>query len=528
MSKGSSILAALVTLGGIGVGDAVAVAGGGARGAALPVDEGAVHAAQSAGGVVAQETIDIDTTQAGRPFPHFWEQVFGSGRAVLSLRESYRDDLRAMKRDIGLEYVRFHGIFDDENGVYSEDREGRPVYNWSYVDQIYDGLLANHVRPFVELSFMPSALASSQVPHAFWYKPLPAPPRDYGKWGGLIENFARHLVERYGIDEVAQWYFEVWNEPNIEFWTGVPKQETYFRLYRTTAEALKRVNPRLRVGGPATAQAAWIGPFIAWCAREKAPLDFISSHIYANDTAEDVFGTHERIGRRDMVARAVKKVHDEVKSSGMPELPIHWTEYNASYKNEQDVTDSAFMGPWLANNIRECDGMAATMSYWTFSDVFEEQGVVKTPFYGGFGLIAAGGIPKASFNAFRMLHELGDRRLPVRSESALATRREDGSLAIAVWNYSDPDETGAAREIVLKLDGVRDGAAARIERLDAEHGSALGVWKSMGSPAYPTREQLVRLGEAGKLPQAEAVEVRGSSLRLKLQDKALALIQVKP
>jgi hypothetical protein len=117
VSKGSSILAALVTLGGIGVGDAVAVAGG-ARGAALPVDEGAVHAAQSAGGVVAQETIDIDTTQAGRPFPHFWEQVFGSGRAVLSLRESYRDDLRAMKRDIGLEYVRFHGIFDDENGVY--------------------------------------------------------------------------------------------------------------------------------------------------------------------------------------------------------------------------------------------------------------------------------------------------------------------------------------------------------------------------------------------------------------------------
>jgi xylan 1,4-beta-xylosidase len=527
VSKGSSILAVLVTLSGIGVGDAVAVVGGGARGAALRVGEGAVHATQSAGGDVTRETIDIDATQAGRPFPHFWERVFGSGRAALSLRESYRDDLRRMKRDIGLEYVRFHGIFDDENGVYSEDREGRPAYNWSYVDQIYDGLLANHVRPFVELSFMPAALACSQVPYAFWYKPLPAPPRDYGKWGGLIENFARHLVERYGTDEVSQWYFEVWNEPNIEFWTGVPKQETYFRLYRTTAEALKRASGRLRVGGPATAQAAWIGQFIAWCAREKAPLDFITTHIYANDTSQDVFGTHERIGRRDMVARAVKKVYEEVRSSAMPGVPIHWTEYNASYKNEEEVTDSAFMGPWLANNIRECDGMATTMSYWTFSDVFEEQGVVKTPFYGGFGLIAAGGIPKASFNAFRMLHELGDRRLPAASESALATRREDGSLAIAVWNYSDPEEKGSPREFVLKFRGVRDGAAAQITLLDAGHGSALGVWKSMGSPSHPTREQQARLREAGKLETAEAVEVRGRPLRVKLGDKALALLEVR-
>ncbi len=120
----------------------------------------------------------------GRPFPHFWEQTFGSGRAILSLRDSYRRDLRTMKAATGIQYVRFHAIFQDEVGVYEEADGGQPVYNWSYVDQIYDGLLENGVRPLVELSFMPRKLAASQEPHAFWYKPFPSPPKDYSEVGG--------------------------------------------------------------------------------------------------------------------------------------------------------------------------------------------------------------------------------------------------------------------------------------------------------------------------------------------------------
>src|ERR1700688_384941 len=289
--------------------------------------------------------IVVNARETGRPFPHFWEQVFGSGRAILSLRDSYRHDLRTMKSATGIQYIRFHAIFHDEVGVYDEDSGGQPVYNWSYVDQIYDGLLENGVRPFVEMSFMPRKLAASAEPHAFWYKPLPSPPKDYGKWEELVYNFARHLVDRYGLDEVAQWYFEVWNEPNIDFWTGQPKQATYFELYDHAARAIKRVDSRLRVGGPATAQAAWVSAMIDHCVRGGVPLDFVSTHVYANDSAEDVFGTHEKIPRSEMVARAVRKVYDEVKHSPRPDLPIHWTEYNASYKNEVDVTDSAFMGP---------------------------------------------------------------------------------------------------------------------------------------------------------------------------------------
>ena len=449
------------------------------------------------------ETIEINLQGPARPFPHYWERMFGSGRAILSLRESYRQDLRAVKRATDFQYMRFHGIFLDEVGVYDEDSQGKPLYNFSYVDQIYDGLLENGVRPFVELSFMPKKLASTPVTHPFWYHQLTSPPKEWDRWGDLIEQFTRHLVARYGIQEVAQWYFEVWNEANIDFWSGEPKEETYYKLYDQAARAIKRVDSRLRVGGPATAQAAWVDRFIRHCVEANVPVDFVSTHVYANDSAQDVFGTNEVIPRDEMVYRAVKKVHDQVKGSARPDLPVIFSEYNASYKNEVEVTDSPFLGPWLANTIRQCDGLVDSLAYWAFSDVFEEQGVVKRPFYGGFGLMAAGHIPKASYNAFRLLHRLGTERLAVESDSVLATRRADGSLAIAVWNYAPPEETGAVKQVTLAISGLGGGRVVRISRVDRDHGSALTAWETMGSPDFPTREQQKRLRAAGELPRPE-------------------------
>jgi xylan 1,4-beta-xylosidase len=471
------------------------------------------------------EVIRIDANAPARPFPHFWEEMFGSGHASLAMRESWRQDLRATRAITGFRYVRFHDIFHDHNGVYSETREGKPIYNWSYVDQIYDGVLANGVRPFVELSFMPSALAASQKPHPFWYKPLPNPPKSYEKWGELVGAFTRHVVERYGIDEVRQWYFEVWNEPNIDFWTGKPAKETYFQLYESAVRAIKAVDRRLPVGGPATAQAAWAGDFIRHCTEKDIPVDFVSTHVYGIDSARDVFQSDETISQAEMVARAARKVHDEVKASPRPDLPIFWTEYNATYMNDVKVTDSAFMGPWLANNIRQCDGLVAQMAYWSFSDVFEEQGVVKRPFYGGYGLIAAGGIPKAAFNAFAMLHRLGDSRLSPELKEALVTRRADGSLAIAVWHYAEPGAGGAPSEFELRF---AQGAMAEVTILDEQHGSALSEWRKMGEPAFPTREQQQALRAAAKLPMAERMPIRDGALRLTLAPHALALIEVTP
>jgi xylan 1,4-beta-xylosidase len=472
------------------------------------------------------QVITIDAAAQAHPFPHFWEQMFGSGRANLSLRQSYRDDLRNVKQITGFEYVRFHAILHDENGVYDEDAQGHPVYNFAYVDQIYDGLLQNGVRPFVELSFMPKKLAAREALQSFWYRPNVAPPKDWQKWDDLIYRLASHLVDRYGIDEVSQWYFEVWNEPNLDFWAGEPRQSSYWDLYDHTARALKRVNQRLRVGGPATAQAAWVDAFIQHCAANQVPVDFVSTHVYGNDRAQDVFGTDEVIPRERMVCRAVKKVHDQIKASAHPDLPLIWSEFNASYKNEPDVTDSIYMGPWLADTIRQCDGLVDSMSYWTFSDVFEEQGVVKNPFYGGFGLIAAGGIPKPSYNAFKLLHQLGKERIALDSDSALATRAQDGSLEVAVWNEFPPEESGSPKTFTLRFQhtGFRH---AYISRVDHDHGDPHPAYEKMGSPLYPTPAQLSQLRKAAELPAPESQTLKNGELVLTLPAHGLAVIKLK-
>ena len=474
------------------------------------------------------DTIEIDAGAPAHPFPHFWEQMFGSGRAILGLRESYRTDLRETKRITDFQYVRFHAIFHDEVGVYDEDANGHAIYNFSYVDQIYDGLLANGVKPFVELSFMPKKLTSDpNALHAFWYKQNVAPPKDYAKWDALIEQFARHLVDRYGEDEVAKWYFEVWNEPNIDFWAGDPKEATYFQLYDHTVRALKVVSAKLRVGGPSTAQAAWVDRMIAHAATENVPLDFVSTHVYGNDSSKDVFGTNESIPRERMVCRAVKKVHDQIQSSAKPGIPLIWSEFNASYANELAVTDTAYMGPWMADTIRQCDGLVNIMSYWTFSDVFEEQGVAKQPFYGGFGLFAAGNIPKPAFNAFALLHRLGDARLEAKDDSVLVTRKANGSLIVALWNIFPPDESGSAKDFVLHFGNLKGKHVATITVIDRDHGSPLPAYEKMGRPQYPTRAQRQELRKAAALPGSSSRAIKDGALSLTLQPQGLALIELQ-
>jgi xylan 1,4-beta-xylosidase len=471
-------------------------------------------------------TIQVDASAPAHPFPHFWEQMFGSGRAILSLRASYREDLRAVHQITNFKYVRFHAIFHDEVGIYEEDPNGKPLYNFSYIDQIYDGLLAEGVKPFVELSFMPNKLAAHTVFQAFWYKPDVSPPRDWNRWDALISAFIEHLIARYGIDEVATWYFEVWNEPNLDFWAGEPKQQTYFQLYDHTSLAIKRVNSRLRVGGPATAQAAWVTAFLEHCHENKIPVDFVSTHVYANDTAMDVFHTNEEISRDQMVCRAVRKVHDEIAASATPHLPLLWTEFNASYKNEPSVTDSAFMGPWLAETVRACDGFVDMMSYWTFSDVFEEQGVVKTPFYGGYGLIAEDSIPKPAFHAFRLLHKLGDKRIALDSDYALLTRRRDGTLVIALWNYDPPDEPGPSKEITLQLKNTK-ATRAIIWRVDSTHGDFHEAYTKMKEPRIPSRTEIRELRAATQIQPPEHRAITNGRIRVEIPPFGLAVIELQ-
>lgn len=499
------------------------------------------------------EHIVIDAHAPTTSFPHFWERTFGSGRAILSLRESYRQDLRVVQRATDFESLRFHGIFMDEVGLYDPDRQiqnpglapqtasDASIYNFSYIDQIYDGLRENHVKPFIELSFMPRKLAADpSALHPFWYKPNVSPPKDYKAWDQMVGAFARHLISRYGLAEVATWKFEVWNEPNLDFWGGEPKQATYFALYDHTARALKAVSPHLQVGGPATAQAAWVAPFLAHAHAARVPVDFVSTHVYANDTAAHVLGTAEDVPREAMVYRAVRRVHEQIAASPYPNLPLIFSEYNASYANEPNITDSVYMGPWLANTIRLCDGLLENLAYWTFSDVFEEQGVVRSPFYGGFGLIAANHIPKPALHAFALLHKLGDRRIAIGSESVLATKTSSGGIVLALYNYAPPGGSGdkytppAApagpdKTFVIAFKNVADAAPVEVFRLDSEHGNVLKAFDAMGRPAGAlTLAQIDKLRAAGELPAPQRLRLRQAALELTVAAPGLAVVVLPP
>ncbi len=478
-------------------------------------------------GAQSGESITIDAQAATTPFPHFWEQMFGSGRAILTLRESYREDLRAVKKVADFRYVRFHAILHDEVGVYNEDDHGNPVYNFSYVDQIYDGLLKNGVKPFVEISFMPKKLAfNPDALHPFWYKQNVSPPKSMELWDDLMKHFAQHLVDRYGIDEVSQWYFEVWNEPNIDFWNGIPRDRSYFDLYAHTARDLKAVSPRLRVGGPATAAAAWVSDFLKFTSENHVPVDFVSTHGYADDTTLDLFGKDMNIPMDERVCRAVEKVHKEIKQSSTPDVPLFWTEWNVQGMKES--RDTIFVGAGLANTIRQCDGLVDMMSWWTFSDVFEEGGPISRPFIGMFGLRAKGGINKPSYYAYGLLHELGDRQIANDSKDVIATKAAGGGLAVAVWNLVDPDAHGGPRTVDLTFAHVTPSARVSIQRIDQEHGDVLRHYAAMGSPEDPTAAQVEQLNRESALPAPQQTTLRDGKLSFTLTPNALVLIKVQP
>ena len=486
----------------------------------------------------AQEQVQIDANSPATPFPHFWEQMFGSGRAILTLRESYRDDLRAVKQITDFRYVRFHGILHDEVGVYNEDEHGNPVYNFAYVDQIYDGLLKLGVRPFVEISFMPKKLAfNPDALHPFWYKQNVSPPKSMERWDGLMMAFAQHLVERYGIDEVSQWYFEVWNEPNIDFWNGIPRQKSYFDLYAHTARALKAVSPRLRVGGPASSAAYWIPAFLNYCATNHVPVDFVSTHGYSDDTVEDLFGPNEEVRPADLppnfpkdvpmderVPRAIAKVRGQIQASPMPNLPLMWTEWNVQGMNES--RDTIFVGPALANTIRQSSGVDM-LSFWTFSDVFEEGGPIPKPFEGQFGLRAKGGINKPSYYAYGLLHQLGNQRLANSSSNVIVTKSADGALVIAAWNLVDPDKQGTTRTITLSFSGVPPNSSITTQSVDSEHGNVLPRYAAMGKPLDPTPAQVDQLNRETALAAPEQSSLKNGKLETQLTPNALVLIKVQ-
>lgn len=367
-----------------------------------------------------------------------FKECIGAGRANEGLRADWQDQLREAQRECGFKYIRMHGLLTDDMGVYREDAHGNPIYNWQYIDKLYDFLLSIDIKPFVELSFMPDALASSNKT-IFWWEGNVSPPKSYDKWGGLIRHLVSHFQERYGHDEVKTWYFEVWNEPDLynAFWSGT--KEDYFKLYAVTANAIKSVSTDYRVGGPATAIGQWDESFIVYCHSNNVPLDFVSSHNYGVKSGYlDETGNRGTVldpNPNSVIGRMVGE-REMIDRSPMPHLPLHFTEWSSSYTPSDYIHDTYQQAAFVLSKVRGAYRSVDSMSYWVFTDIFEEAGPRVTPFHGGFGLINYQDLKKPAFYAFKFLNELGPTELVNADPASWICKGEDNSIQALFWNYT--------------------------------------------------------------------------------------------
>lgn len=469
----------------------------------------AVISAPSAATNETPRLIAADLRQINGPLDTRFNFCVGAGRANEGLRADWQRQLTYAHQQCGFKYIRMHGLFDDDMGVYREEN-GKPQYNWQYIDELYDFLNRIGMKPFVELSFMPDALASGRKT-IFWYRGNVTPPKDPTQWANFIKAFVEHERERYGAAEVRTWYFEVWNEPNLDgFWNGTKQQ--YFDLYAATARAIKSVSPDFRVGGPATAGCAWVPEFIHFCDTNHAPVDFISTHTYGVQSGHlDATGTSGTALARnpDSIWGDVKRVRRQIAESTMPKLELHFTEWSASYTPSDPIHDSYHSAAYILDKLKNCGDAAQSMSYWTFTDIFEEAGPRFEAFHGGFGLINYEDINKPSFYACQFLNRLGPTELKDSDPESWICTDKSGGVQALVWDFTNtfprtnminqvyykrdlPAEP--KNKVTLNLSHLRRGSyVMEIYKVGYRINDAYATYRDLGAPAQLTKAQVAEI-----------------------------------
>jgi xylan 1,4-beta-xylosidase len=465
--------------------------------------------------------------EATTPLPHFWEHTVGSDHAPVALRSDWQRQLLQCHKELGFQYVRFHGLLSDDMGTLVIENDTL-IYSFFNADQVFDYLLSIGMKPFVELSFMPRALASGDKT-VFSYKANITPPRDYKQWSNLISRLVSHWLERYGVSEVREWFFEVWNEPNLKaFWGGT--QRDYFKLYRVTVEAIKKVDSSLRVGGPATAKSAWIDEFVDYCERKKVPADFISTHHYPtdafgkpdDDTMMQLFKSQRGIMRE--VAQDTRR-----RSRGRP---VYYTEWNSSSNPRDPLHDESYAAAFAVTTIMEARGLVEGYSFWTFSDIFEENYFPSVPFHGGFGLLNLHGIPKPTYRAFEILHNIGTEQFIVDGlhETVDCSIIQKGStLTVLLTNHTTPGHAIETETVEIRLENAPEPSEAHIQRIDAAHANPKRLWEEMGQPEYLSQKDVETLKEASTLvSERQKLSYKSGSIHLKtkIPPHAIAAITI--
>ena len=440
-----------------------------------------------------------DVSQAGTPFSHCWEHTVGSCHAPLALRSDWQAQLEQCHQELGFQYVRFHGLLSDNLGTHVR-QQGAPLDSFFNADQIFDFLLSIGMKPFIELSFMPEALASGRKT-VFKYRGNVTPPKDYRQWAALIRRLVSHWVDRYGAAEVSRWFFEVWNEPNLKaFWTGT--QHDYFKLYRYTADAIKGVDASLHVGGPATARDAWIEEFLDFCEKGDVPVDFVSTHHYPTDALWNATMDTELqlAGTRRSILR--QWAQDTRRRAGA--RPLYYTEWNTSSNPRDHLHDEPYAAAFVTKTVMEVSDIVDGYSFWTFSDIFEENYFPSAPFHGGFGLLTLHGIAKPVYRAFELLHHLGDERLLVdglhHTVDAFAVRdTHTSSVTVLLTNHALPRHAIEPEQIRFTLTAATQPRHVVCGRIDSEHANAEREWRALDSPEYLNATSVGRLHEASRV-----------------------------
>jgi len=467
-----------------------------------------------------------DLSGRATALPHFWEHTVGSGHATLGLRADWQSQLKRAHQELGMQHVRFHGILCDDMGTLI-DQSGELLYSFFNADQIFDYLLSIGMRPFVELSFMPSCLASGGQT-VFHYRANVTPPRDLAQWSVLVRKLVSHWVDRYGIAEVRQWFFEVWNEPNLTAF-GPGKQEDYFALYRYTVEAIKSVNAALKVGGPATADNAWIDDFLDFCKSNGLPADFVSTHHYPTDD----FGQPGDDTEAQLAASRRSALREEARvvRQKAGKLPVYYTEWCTSSNPRDPMHDDPYAAAFIVKTVLEAHGLVQGYSYWTFSDIFEENYFPSVPFHGGFGLLNIHGIAKPAYRAFQLLHELGTELVPMQGQHETLDAwlvRGDHKATLMLTNFALPRHPIGDEQVAFSLKSTMPIKSASIQRIDLEHANAKRHWEQIGKPEYLSNQMVADLHATSELKQGDIAfktDNSETSVTIPMPPQSVAAIQ---
>lgn len=469
-------------------------------------------------------SLAFDAGKKGEPNCFYWRRLTSFTKANEGLRQGWQEQLHQLQSEIGFEQVRFHGLFADEMMIHQTDPAGNVSYNWTYVDNLFDSLLKAGLKPFVELGFMPRALRRSDET-VFWWQANIAPPKDINLWTALVKAFVRHCVNRYGPDEVAGWYFEVWNEPELQnvFW--VSSREEYFEFYCATVRAVKAISPLSPVGGPAITHEAVAGSrlkeFLAYCRNNQMPLDFVSLHIYPERFPEDFNGDLPALDDPDpssgldliyhgpdhtyRVLQSARALIEETLGR-MPEICI--SEWNASAFSRNLIHDTAYVAAFIIHHVVRCRGLADMLGYWTFTDINEENPLGVGHFHGNSGLINKDGIKKASYFAYYLLAKLGDEVLD-QGDGYIVTKSSVG-VQVLLYNYAYFDplflkgdtsllavadryrvfENKPEKWVTVTVNGLDGPYKTTRYRLNRAHGSAYDLWARMGAPEQMSAEEI--------------------------------------